>query len=94
MAPERCGCAAGRGRRRARLAWALAPWIVLAALPKCPLCIIAYLCAIGLSAGVAGPLAGAMLPLARVAAVMSLAALALCAVRRIRRTALAGPIAR
>jgi predicted membrane-bound spermidine synthase len=88
MAPERCGCT-GRGRRRARLAWALAPWLALAALPKCPLCIAAYLCAIGVGAGVAAPLAGAMLPLARLAAVLSLVALALYALRRARRAALA-----
>lgn len=88
MAPERCGCT-GRGRRRARLAWAVAPWLALAALPKCPLCIAAYLCAIGVGAGVAAPLAGAMIPIARLAAVVSAVALALYALRRARRAALA-----
>jgi hypothetical protein len=88
MAPERCGCT-GRGRRRARLAWVLAPWLALAALPKCPLCIVAYLCAIGVGAGVAAPLAGAMIPIARIAAVVSAVALALYALRRGRRAALA-----
>jgi hypothetical protein len=84
MAPDRCGCT-GRGRRRARLAWALAPWLALAALPKCPLCIVAYLCAIGVSAGVAAPLAGALIPIARIAAVVALAAVAGAAVRGARR---------
>lgn len=90
MAPDRCSCT-GRGRRRARLAWVVAPWIALAALPKCPLCIVAYLSAIGIGAGVAAPLAGAMIPIAGVAAVVSLAAIALWgahAVRRARRAAL------
>ena len=90
MAPDRC-CAAGR-RRPARLAWALAPWIALAALPKCPLCIVAYLCAIGVSAGVAAPLASLALPAARIAAVISLAVIALWiahAARRARGAALA-----
>jgi len=87
MAPDRCRCA-GRGRP-ARLAWALAPWLALVALPKCPLCIAAYLCAIGIGAGVAAPLAGAVIPVARIAAaVLSLAALAIYAVRRARHGAL------
>ncbi len=85
MAPDRGCCDAGRGRRPARLAWALAPWIALAALPKCPLCIVAYLCAIGVSAGVAGPLASAALPIARIAAALSLAAIALWAIHAVRR---------
>jgi hypothetical protein len=87
MAPDRCRCA-GRGRR-SRLAWAVAPWLALAALPKCPLCIAAYLCALGVGAGIAAPLAGALIPIARVAAVVSLVALALHALRRARRAALA-----
>jgi len=95
MAPDRRCCAAGARPRRARLAWALAPWIALAALPKCPLCIVAYLSAIGIGAGIAAPFAGAMLPIARVAAVMSLAVIALWgvhAVRRACRAELAGEI--
>jgi hypothetical protein len=83
MAPDRCCCAAPR--RRARLGWALAPWIALAALPKCPLCIVAYLSAIGVGAGVAAPLAGALIPIARVAAVVALAAVAVAVVRMARR---------
>jgi hypothetical protein len=90
MAPDRCSCT-GRGARRARLAWALAPWLAVAALPKCPLCIAAYLCAIGVSAGVAAPVAGAMVPVARIAAVLSIAAIALHAVRRARRAAAIAP---
>ena len=83
MPPDRCGCATGP-RRRARLAWTLAPWIALAALPKCPLCIVAYLCAIGVSAGVAAPLASAALPIVRVAAVVALAAVVVAVVRAVR----------
>jgi hypothetical protein len=96
MAPDRRCCAARPRRRPARLAWALAPWIALAALPKCPLCIVAYLCAIGVSAGVAAPLASAVLPAARVAAVVALAMSALWvahAVRRARDASLAGSVA-
>ncbi|HEX3482794.1 MAG TPA: hypothetical protein VHT91_47620 [Kofleriaceae bacterium] len=85
MAPDRCCGAAGPRRRRARLAWTVVPWIALAALPKCPLCIVAYLCAIGVSAGIAAPLASAALPAARVAAVVALAAVAVAVVRAARR---------
>jgi hypothetical protein len=95
MASDRC-CSAGRRPRRARLAWAAAPWIALAALPKCPLCIVAYLSAIGVGAGIAAPLASAVLPAARAAAVVALVAVTLCVVhgvRRARRTALAVPLA-
>jgi hypothetical protein len=84
MAPDRRCCAAG-SRRRPQLAWALAPWLALAALPKCPLCIVAYLCALGVSAGVAAPLASAALPIARVAAVLSLAVIALWGIHAARR---------
>ena len=94
MAPDRCSCT---GRGRARLAWVVAPWIALAALPKCPLCIVAYLSAIGIGAGVAAPLAGSLIPIARVAAMMSLAVIVLWighAVRRARGAVLTGPIAR
>jgi hypothetical protein len=92
MAPDRCCCAGDSRPRRARLAWALAPWIALAALPKCPLCIVAYLSAIGIGAGVAAPLASAALPAARVAAVVALLAIAFWiahGVRRARHAALA-----
>jgi hypothetical protein len=85
MAPDRCCGAAAARHRRAQLGWALAPWIALAALPKCPLCIVAYLSAIGLGAGVAAPLAGALLPIARAAAVLSVAVIALWAVHAVRR---------
>lgn len=89
MAPE-CRCAAGP-RRRARLAWSLAPAIALAVLPKCPLCVVAYLSAIGIGAGIAAPLAGVLVPVARVAAVAALVAIAVWAARRAHRAALAGP---
>ena len=91
MAPDRCCSAAGPRRRRAGLAWALAPWIALAALPKCPLCIVAYLSAIGIGAGIAAPLASALIPIARVAAVVALVAVAVtvvCAARRARHRGL------
>lgn len=84
MAPDRC-CAAGPRPRRTRLAWAAAPWIALAALPKCPLCIVAYLSAIGIGAGIAAPLATAALPAARAAAVVALATVAVAVVRAARR---------
>lgn len=93
MAPDRPCCAARPRRRRARLAWTLVPWIALATLPKCPLCIVAYLSAIGIGAGIAGPLASVALP----AAVVALAVIAVAVVRmarRARRPALAGPIGR
>jgi hypothetical protein len=83
MAPDRSCCAARR--RRARLGWALASWIALAALPKCPLCIVAYLSAIGIGAGIAAPLASIALPVARLAAVMSVAMIALSVARGVRR---------
>ena len=84
MAPDRC-CAAGPRRRRAGLAWALAPWVALAALPKCPLCIVAYLSAIGIGAGIAAPLASVAFPAARIAAVVALAVVAVAVVRAARR---------
>jgi len=97
MAPDRCGCGAAARRRRAGLGWAVAPWIALAALPKCPLCIAAYLSAIGIGAGVAAPLASVVLPAARGAAVVAVVASALWvahAIWRTRRAALAGPLPR
>lgn len=84
MAPDR-GCCAGPRRRPVGLAWALAPWLALAALPKCPLCIVAYLSAIGIGAGIAAPLASVALPAARVAAVVASAAVAVAVVRAARR---------
>ena len=92
MAPDRCCGVGGPRSRRARLAWVAAPWIALAALPKCPLCIVAYLSAIGIGASVATPLASAMIPIARVAAVVALLAIAFWiahGVRRARHAALA-----
>ncbi|HEX3765470.1 MAG TPA: hypothetical protein VHW23_42535 [Kofleriaceae bacterium] len=73
------------------------PGVALAVLPKCPLCVVAYLSAIGIGAGIASPLAGVLVPAARVAAVVALVAIALWAahgLRRARRTALLGPAAR
>jgi hypothetical protein len=85
MAPEPCCAAAGTGRRRARLAWTVVPGVALAALPKCPLCLVAYLSAIGIGAGVATPLAHLVVPIVRVIAVVALAAVAVASVRVTRR---------
>jgi hypothetical protein len=94
MASDRPCCGRGQRSRRTRLAWAAAPWIALAALPKCPLCIVAYLSAIGIGAGIAGPLASVALPIVRVAALASVVALTLWVARRARRPGLAGPVTR
>jgi hypothetical protein len=84
MAPDRC-CRAAPRRHRARLGWALAPWIALAALPKCPLCIAGYRAALGVGAGVAAPLASALLPVARAAVVLAAVAGALWVAHAHRR---------
>lgn len=94
MAPDRCGCAGPAGRRRARLGWALAPWIALAALPKCPLCIVGYLAAIGIGAGIAAPLASVVLPVACGAAVVAVVASALWVAHAIHRARGAAPAGR
>ncbi len=45
-----------------RTGWAIVPVLALVALPKCPLCLAAYLSLLGLGAGVAGELAAAARP--------------------------------
>lgn len=71
----------GRGapRRRWRLALAVASAVAFAALPKCPLCLVAYLSAIG--AGAAS-LVGAVYPVAGLAIAAVLSVIALRGVRR------------
>jgi hypothetical protein len=82
MARDCCGV--GPGRRRA--GWAVIPVAVLAVLPKCPLCLAAYLSAAGISAGLAAP----ALQLMRPACVVAALAIVALAVRRGRRARPAG----
>src|ERR1051325_8023837 len=75
----------GALRRLARLLLAVAPAAALAMLPKCPLCLIAYLSAIGIGAS-AVPLAGAVYPIAGVIAAATACVLGVWLVRRVRRS--------
>jgi hypothetical protein len=79
-APARSGVPRGGPGRAARLAAAIATGVALAALPKCPLCLAAYLSAIG--AGAAS-LVGAVYPVAgfTIAAVLIVIAARSLAVR-------------
>jgi hypothetical protein len=85
-APE-CCCAAPRRAslsRPSRLSWgALASGVALALLPKCPLCLAAYLTMLGLGTGAAASLAQVLHPLAALVAVL---VLALFVVRLAQRT--------
>lgn len=83
--PRRAAASAKPGAlwRLGRLALAVAPGAALALLPKCPLCLIASLSALGIGAS-AVPLAGAVYPLAGVAAVAAACALVVWLVRRAR----------
>lgn len=92
------GAAAGRSAARlcrgrvVRLAVAVASGLALAALPKCPLCLVAYVSAIG--AGAAS-LAGAVYPAAGLAIAVALAVIAArCGAARRGRRAQGGPGAR
>jgi hypothetical protein len=71
----------GKGGRRARVPWlALLPAVLSALAPKCPMCVVAYLSAFGVTFGVASFAMTVVRPLA-----VALAALALVfAFRRAR----------
>ena len=75
-APEHC-CAHPAPRlsaRPSRLSWgALASGLALAFLPKCPLCLAAYLAALGLGAGAAASWAQILHPLTALVAFFVLA---------------------
>ena len=75
--------------RPARIPWAaLIPGLLLVLVPKCPLCLAAYLTVVGISAGAAAPLAGVIHPLIPLVAALWLAiflvqgARAICAKHR------------
>jgi len=91
MAPEprvperRADPCCRRSGLRARAGWALIAALALAVVPKCPLCLAAYLSVLGLGTGVAAALAVALRP---AALVVSLAVVIVLVRRRVRRAAL------
>ena len=64
MATDCCRARAGAGRGRAGSALTLALGVALALVPKCPMCIAAYLSVFGLGMAAAGAIAPWCLPLA------------------------------
>jgi hypothetical protein len=73
--------------RRRRVPWAaLIPGLMLVAVPKCPLCIAAYLAVAGISAGAAATLARAVHPMLWLIAALGLAMFAARIVRARRRS--------
>ena len=76
----------GRGHRHVRLAfssgWAAAQALALLVLPKCPLCLAAYLSVVGVGSGVAAPLFAWLLPVAGGFALLSVSLLWRGAARR------------
>lgn len=78
MAPDRC---CRRARSLARVTSLVAPWLALAALPKCPLCLAAALSVFGVSVGGAATCLRVLAPALAVTAVV---ALALAIARRAR----------
>lgn len=63
----------GRSGARAKLRWlALLPAVLYAVAPKCPLCLVAYLSAFGVTVGVAGFFLSVLPPLAVVSALLGL----------------------
>lgn len=82
MTPE---CCARRRPRRSRLSWAVVPGLALLAVPKCPLCLAAYLSIVGLGAGTAAWLARLIHPLALAVAALAVAVVAARLVGLVRR---------
>jgi hypothetical protein len=87
MAPD-CGCA---GPRRAvptvrGVSRVLVPALALALVPKCPLCLAAYLSVIGLTAGAAAPWLRVLQPVLAIAAVLTLGAVVVRLARRASST--------
>ena len=70
--------------RARRTGWALVPMIALAVLPKCPLCLAAYLSLLGLGTGVASALAAVLHPSLIAIAGLALGWAAVVAARRPR----------
>lgn len=88
MAPE-CGCAYARPATRTpvRVAWgALVPGLAAAVLPKCPLCLAAYLSVIGVSASAAAPWVQVLHPASIVVAAIAVGVVLARLVRRSRLT--------
>src|SRR5262245_37745829 len=86
MAPECCLSAAHRAAhaRPARIPWtALLSGLLLVLVPKCPLCVAAYLTVVGISAGAAAALAHVIHPLILLVAALSLVLLVVRIARRI-----------
>lgn len=73
MLSDCCRGRARAGRGRAGSALTLALGVALALVPKCPLCIAAYLSVFGLGMAAAGAIAPWCLPLALALIVMSVA---------------------
>src|ERR1043165_9276806 len=89
-APEHCCARAPHSRpaRRSRLSWgALLSGLALALLPKCPLCLAAYLTAFGVGTGAAASLAQVLHPLTALAAALVLGLFVLRLARRAQRFA-------
>jgi hypothetical protein len=96
-APE-CSCASRAPRRASlsrptlsrpsRLSWgAVASGLALALLPKCPLCLAAYLTVLGLGTGAAASLAQVLHPLTALVAVLVLALFVVRLAQRAQRFA-------
>lgn len=85
-------CCAHRARRprRSRLSWgALLSGLAVALLPKCPLCLAAYLTALGLGTGATAALAQVLHPLTLLVAALVLCLFAVRLVGRAQRFILA-----
>jgi hypothetical protein len=77
-----------RAARPSRLSWgAFASGVALALLPKCPLCLAAYLTVLGVGTGAAASLARLLHPLAASIAAVVLAVFVLRLARRAQRFA-------